>query len=352
MFYTIEKIDDHPCYDMQRILEVFFSQVSQGNTWSLTNQHEAVSRIHGGSTFPALLQGLYNDLLVRNNIVRQTLNHQFLNNNNIKDLCNNTLDLDDYISWDVSFGKKIKDFFIDNYPDKLDLGIFKRTGCNTKPTKRFYQDFIHRNGNICPFCSILPHKHPFGKKRGDFDHYLDKVDYPFAALNLDNLIPMCSECNQDNKHTANILINTDGTRREFIYPYDLEEAFRLEIENITQENGTWVFKINIITDLDPELVSSFDSVFNIIDRMTRELDKRYDAWLAEEVKRYILGNLNITIDGFKAFLLNTAEYVIDLEDRTLEAKLLEHALYVYLANTDNEEVNDIFLGSYLFDYLG
>ncbi len=351
MFYTIEKINDHPCFEMQNILKVFFEQILQGNNWNVSNQHAIVLNIDGRSNFVDLLETLHNDLISRNNFVKQSINQQFINNNDIENLCNNTLQLQDIIAWDIGIGEKIKKFFKDSYPKKLDLNVFKREGCNVQPTKRFYQDFIARNGNICPFCSILPHKHPFGKKRGDFDHYLDKDTYPMASLNLDNLIPMCSECNQDYKHTDNILKNEDGTRRKFIYPYSLEEVFRIEIEGMVFEEDEWIFNVNIISDIDLMLVSNFDSVFNIKDRIKRELGKRYDSWLVEEVRRYATGNTEVTIDGFKVFLLNTANNVIDVTNRTLEAKLLEHSLYMYLGNTHDIEVNDIFLGSYLFEYM-
>lgn len=349
MFYTIEKIDNHPCYTMQRILEVFFFRLSEGNIWDIHSQHEELLRVHGRSNFVSLLEDLYNDLLPINTLVRGTINHQFLNNNNIENLCNNTLNLEENIQWYILPIKKIKDFFIDCYPDKLDLGIFKRAGCPEKPTKRFYQDFIEQNGHICPFCSILPHKHPFGKKRADFDHYLDKAHYPMSALNLDNLIPMCSECNQDYKHTHNVLKTDAGMRRGFIYPYDIKEAFKIEVINIILEDMSVTFEIEIITDIDPDLKSSFDDVFHITERMKRELRKRYYAWLSEKAKCYILVNTDVNVIGFKEFLLNTAENVINLEDRTLEAKLLEHALYLYLANAADDEINDIFLHSYLFE---
>jgi len=348
MFYTIEKIDDHPCYKMQEILEVFFVQAAQGQAWTLANQHNTVSDIHGGSNFRSLLQNLHNEIIRQDASISQNINQQFINNNDIDNLCKGTLAIQNNILWDEGIGKKIKDFFLSCYPEKLDLGIFKRAECTERPTKRFYQDFIALNGNVCPFCSILPHKHPFGQKRGDFDHYIDIAHYPMAALNLDNLIPMCSECNQDYKHTANILENDDGTRRIFLYPYSLDDTFHLEIENIMPTAGSWTFHINIITDVDLEIVNSFDSVFKIKERIKRELHKRYDSWLCEESKSYTTTTSgDITIPGFKAFLLNKAEHVIDLKNRTEENKLLEHALFIYLANTDNEEINDIFLGSYV-----
>lgn len=351
MFYLIHKVDDHPCYNMQGILEVFFKQLLRGDIWDINNQHKELKKVHQRSNFVPLLESLYNELAAHHVIVRCRIYQQFINNNQIEKLCNNTLELLDCISWDESIGKKIKALFLDCYPSKLDLGIFKKTGDKTNPTKKFYQEFIALNGHICPFCSILPHKHPFGRKRSDFDHYMDKAHYPLAALNMDNLIPMCTECNQDYKHTADILKNNDGIRRAFLYPYSLKKPFSIKIESMVSDKLTWEFDVSIVSDMKSKIVSDFENVFNIKDRMQRELNKRYDAWLMEEAKRYTVDNADITIYGFKESLLNTAEHVIDLNNRTLEAKLLEQALYLYLGNTDEIEINDIFLGSYLFDYL-
>lgn len=352
MFYLIQKVDNHPCYNMQNILEIFFDQLLQKNAWNVNNQHADLKKVHWKSNFVSDLELLYNEILSKNDIVRPSICMQFTNNNKIEELCKNTLNLIYYINWEKGIGERIKKFFLDCYPDKLDLGIFKRPTCTTTPTKDFYQKFIALNGHVCPFCSLSTHKHPFGRKRGDFDHYILKANYPFASLNIDNLIPMCSECNQDYKSNVDILKNADGTRRNFIYPYSFEEAFRIEIDEMIFEEENWKFKINIISSLDPNLVESYDSVFDIKKRMQIELSKRYHSWLIREVRRYVSSNPSeINVIGFKSFLFNTAVHVIDLEDRVLDSSILEYTFYLYLVNTTDSEINDIFLKSYLFEYL-
>ncbi|KAB7886401.1 hypothetical protein [Poseidonibacter ostreae] len=351
MFYTIEKVDDHPCIGMQSILNIFFQNILSTGNWSISKQHHLLQAANGNTTLIKDLRKLNRKINSKNNIVKQTINHQFINNNKIEELCFGTIPLEDNIKWDIDFGKEIKSFFDTSYPSKLDLSIFKRTGCRIKPTKRFYQDFILKNGHVCPFCSILTHKNPFGKKRGDFDHYLDKTHYPFSSLNLDNLIPMCTECNQDYKHTDNLLKTSSGIKRKFIYPYSITNPFILVIRNMDQDNMNWKFNICIFSNLDYNLLHDFDDVFNIGDRIKRELSKRYDKWIKEEVKRYIITQGPLSINGFKKYLLDVAKNVIDINDRTIEATLLQYALFIYLGTTINEEVNDIFLGSFLFNYI-
>lgn len=351
MFYTIKKVDEHPCNDMQKVLKVFFKELLTGNAWDIDNQHEIVKRIHASSTFPSSLQLLHNDLIARNEIIRHTLYKQFVNNNNILELCNNTLELDSFFHWDIDIGKKIKDFMLSCYPTKLDLSVFRKASCSIDPTKSFYQDFIERNGYVCPFCSILPHKHPFGKKRGDFDHFILKDKYPLAALNINNLIPMCTECNQDYKHMDNILINEYGDRRKFIYPYDLKEPLNIKINSLVFSEKKWKYDISIIhSDLEEEVIRNYDKVFKVESRIKRELTKNHDSWLVEEAKRYVSGSTTITIIGFKSHLLNIANNVIDLRNRILAAKLLESSLYRYLGTTVDYEIDNIFLPSYLARY--
>lgn len=347
MFYLIEKVADHPCVEMQSILEKFFKELWNGNIWDINNQHPMLGRVHGGSNFVSSLEDLYNELLAVQPVLRKQIAVQFINNNEIELLCENEINLLDNIDWSKGLGKKISDFFLAAYPDRLDLSVFKRQGDQTQPTKKFYQEFIEQNGHVCPFCSILPHKHPFGRKRSDFDHYMDKAHFPMATLNLDNLIPMCTECNQDYKHTSNILFDSGGSRRTFLYPYNIQDTFSIEIVDIVSRGQKWDFIVTITSSLDPAIVSSFDSVFNIKERIQRELAKRYDTWLDEEAKRYSRTVQTVSIPDFKSYLLGIAQEVIDPEKRMLESKLLEQSFFAFLAETDSEEINDVLLCSYI-----
>lgn len=349
MFYIIEKISDHPCTNLQVILEFFFKNtLNNGNNW-ISKQHKLLQKVNANSTLLNDLEMLDKRIQGKNELVKQTINQQFINNNKIEELCLGNIPLQNNIKWDEDIGKEIKTFFDNAYPDKLDLLIFKREGCTEKPTKKFYQDFIAKNGHICPFCSILPHKNPFGKKRGDFDHYLDKSHYPMAALNLDNLIPMCSECNQDYKHTSNILKMSSGKRRKFIYPYYVRDPFKLEITTTYESTRIkkWDFNIKISSNLnDKGLLTNFEDVFKINSRIKKELDKRYDSWIKEEVKRYIHNNQDISINEFKKYLIHIANNVINIEDRIIEGTLLKQAFFLFLGNVSDLEFDTIFLKSY------
>lgn len=57
------------------------------------------------------------------------------------------------------------------------------------------------NVNVCPYCNQLP-TYTIGtslKKgvRPEFDHFLDKVRFPYLALSIYNLVPSCHICNSN-----------------------------------------------------------------------------------------------------------------------------------------------------------
>jgi len=59
------------------------------------------------------------------------------------------------------------------------------------------------NTRICPYCNIN-YTYTVGNGlvcRPDFDHFLNKDDYPDKAMEWDNLVPSCSQCNSRIKLT-------------------------------------------------------------------------------------------------------------------------------------------------------
>lgn len=68
------------------------------------------------------------------------------------------------------------------------------------------------NSPVCPYCNrnfITAVPDEEGTRQGQFDHYLNKSEYPWFALSLKNLIPACGYCNQNK-----------GRRKELVlYPY-------------------------------------------------------------------------------------------------------------------------------------
>ena len=63
--------------------------------------------------------------------------------------------------------------------------------------RKNHYEIIYSNLNIkaCPFCGLEPFD-AVSLASEDEDHYLLRRDYPLAAANLANLVPMGGKCNQ------------------------------------------------------------------------------------------------------------------------------------------------------------
>lgn len=85
---------------------------------------------------------------------------------------------------------------------------------------------------VCPYCNAcrLPRDLTI-----QFDHYLQKSDYPYLRLSLRNLIPVCSDCNHPRK---NFPIKDFSS---YAYPYrdsvHRQARFQLAISDIGHPGG-------------------------------------------------------------------------------------------------------------------
>ncbi|WP_054870031.1 hypothetical protein [Caloranaerobacter sp. TR13] len=69
---------------------------------------------------------------------------------------------------------------------------------------------------VCPYCNlndISYYKDVHGTKRGHLDHFYCKKDYPYLALSIYNLVPICSTCNSSFKGSKSTNI------KNYIHPY-------------------------------------------------------------------------------------------------------------------------------------
>ena len=114
-------------------------------------------------------------------------------------------------------------------------GQLSRTNKST-PEKTAYWLQQQLHVDICPFCNRIYTSALFrGNIRPAFDHFYPKSVYPYLAISLFNLIPICDICNKAKSDNAEIIV-TDLTRDandkttsskiktpepdSIIYPYD------------------------------------------------------------------------------------------------------------------------------------
>jgi hypothetical protein len=92
------------------------------------------------------------------------------------------------------------------------------------------------NGNICKACgmgelAVFRASVAEGEQwRADYDHQLCKSKYPLFAVHPDNLIPLCSVCNQDAKKAKDLFIREPDQPRHAFDPFIESARYLIEIE--------------------------------------------------------------------------------------------------------------------------
>ncbi|MGH2308066.1 HNH endonuclease [Aliarcobacter sp. ERUVET-8] len=146
---------------------------------------------------------------------------------------------------------------VSNNVENLKKEIKKATIANPKT----------KSGLTCPYCGITRNI------LHDLDHFMPRSKYPEFSILSNNLIYVCSECNQDFKKNT-FLINSEDPIRKFLNPYyDLIDEEELMICNISCKG----IILNIEYIANPELILKnkylYDVTKNHIDSLC--LNERY-----------------------------------------------------------------------------
>lgn len=164
----------------------------------------------------------------------------------------------------------VSDLFIFAYEALPELGVRDR---------QYKLIFEALGVKTCPFCNIERIMSP-QETRQDQDHYLAKSIYPFAAVNMRNLVPMCRCCNRDYKHDIDVLIGFGKQRRRAFDPYQapgvgISLNKSIPFQGIDSMPAWWV-------DFVPasEESETWDQVFSIRTRYSRDvLNQGFGRWI-------------------------------------------------------------------------
>ncbi|HHG3260552.1 TPA: hypothetical protein ACPVXX_004849 [Vibrio parahaemolyticus] len=351
MLYGLKVIEEHPCFKMQELLSNLFFDYALGYPFndSIFPNNFSKEYIKGqGGGFKKSIEEIIGKL-PKDDIKRKDIYSQFVNNNSVEALClEKTFIPEDKIKWNLKVGKELNDFLLSCYQSKLDLSVFRKEGCKEKPTHSFYNDFILSNGNICPFCGLNSYKNRFGSRREDLDHYLYKGEYPLAAVNMWNLVPTCTECNQDYKKTINVLY--DGKRRtEAYYPYGsvggIKVKVRIKPGSDSKQPNSWDIIIDPNNTSELEKVENWKRVYGITKRYQNDIAEYHDNWimaaLLDRTEKFK------DLYSFRRFMMSKAKYHKKLFIRKLEPKsLLKTSFFVFLARY----ADDAFIGKYMISF--
>ena len=123
--------------------------------------------------------------------------------------------------------------------------------------------------NVCPYCgqqyfSIVKNKLGNYIAEATLDHYYDKSDYPFLALNLYNLIPVCKNCNSSFKLDKS---------EHIVNPYieALDDSIYFKLNNLDISN--YLNQDNIDIKILHTRAQNVINHLNIL-----ELEKRYNYY--------------------------------------------------------------------------
>lgn len=93
---------------------------------------------------------------------------------------------------------------------------YQRLSCTSTPEKTAYWLQRQLHTGVCPFCNRIYTSTVYrGTVRASFDHFFPKSVYPYFAISLFNLIPICDVCNKNKSDDAEV-----SETFSIIYPYD------------------------------------------------------------------------------------------------------------------------------------
>jgi len=222
------------------------------------------------------------------------IRNAFEKNNQIEALCNNSVSPIFYndltSSTNENFSKEVKTFF-----NKLYEKVF-----NQKPffLNKHYDEFFKINEPLCPFCGLNTLEKDSSNHRDDYDHYLPKDEYPFNAVNLRNLLPMCSDCNKKWKKIKNPIFK-EKTKKAFYYFGTIELDFDIKI--IINELNIYNNSCNVVVEFYSktmqEEVDSWDRLFSLSRRYNDDVicyNKIGLGWIREiDGRRFRDANFDI-----------------------------------------------------------
>ncbi|NPD86400.1 hypothetical protein HNS38_16630 [Lentimicrobium sp. L6] len=227
----------------------------------------------------------------------------FENNQNIKEICKGNGNPKKY----NHISNEAFRLLIDNFFASLWLRLAnKEDGVNAKVIEKcstimsHFSDFRkHPNHitRICPFCGLNGLKPSFSPTRNSYDHYLPKAQYPFVSVNFENLVPMCHDCNSDEKGTDDTPFN-GNVRRIVYYPYcdsfsDEHLDVVLSPKSEYKPDGYSTFLKDVGVDyyftsngIDDNRLKSWDSIFRVKGRYIEIVSDYESIWFQDLLSEY------------------------------------------------------------------
>jgi hypothetical protein len=200
---------------------------------------------------------------------RADIREAFVVNNRIEELCSGTINPISLASLPTVVTDYMKPLLVKFYEYLLDRAEVAGDKLD------YYNKLIQNNRfTTCPCCGLIPIESAESHYREDNDHYLPKSDFPFASVNFNNLVPLCSKCNKKCKGSKNPVENS----RKAFYPFNINHnEINVDISIIDNDNLNYIHlkdtDIKITFDSDSDKTETWNWLFNIKERYNEETRK-------------------------------------------------------------------------------
>jgi hypothetical protein len=186
---------------------------------------------------------------------------------------------------------------------------------NSWEIDKHYEDVFNNmpESKTCPFCGINQMSNP-QSYRADYDHLGLKGKYPLSCINLKNIAPSCSECNQKYKHDKDVFYADTPPiiRRPYNYIFssfiDVQVTFTgtiLPYTNPLNEAGQWV--VNFFPDNN--ITTTWDAVYEIRQRYILDvLVIDYNTWIGEFIDEVKGHGINTVQELKRCFIMHFKRY--------------------------------------------
>ncbi|MDR7131658.1 hypothetical protein J2X69_004022 [Algoriphagus sp. 4150] len=229
----------------------------------------------------------------------------FAHNNRIEELCDRTIAPIALSTLNKALVKVVKPFFKKLYTNFLG---WKAIRDSYGEKKTYYDELNLNNGFIhCPCCGYGDLKTIYSKGRSAFDHYLPQKHYPFSSTNFNNLVPICTTCNSDEKGEVDVL--KEG--KPIYYPFaknhpnidvsvDVDRKVLKKLIEPTNDLKSKITKSEIKVDfnLQDDKTKSWNRIFDIKTRYFGKVADNRVSWLDDV--RQIYRDPDTTLTTYEA----------------------------------------------------
>lgn len=281
---------------------------------------------------------------------KEIIKKSFEDNNKIEDLCKGEGQPKKYTELPNDIKQAIENFWKslwEGFSSKEGLNQHLKVFCGE--VLEHFHEFKKQpdqKTRVCPFCGINGLKPSDDIYRNAYDHYLPKSLYPFTSVNFKNLVPICHECNSDEKKATDTLFK-DGNRRIAFYPYDSAiDPNKLSVtitrnqaynssNNSTLMKKDFKYQYDILIDgKNDERIDTWDEIFRVKEKYQRYLSDFETEWF-EQLKSDFKESIEdgITFERFKTKTLDK----VSRELLVNEKGIIKKAYYQYLFGMDGFE---------------